>query len=263
LRYQSGACDACTSLSVYGMPCLNCDSPQTIRAHLIPRVFATEVQTGKAHAASVGTSGRFVPSQSGLFDPDILCETCDGHIGQFEKYAATALARLRRLAATQTLGLCIVDHFDGDRFLRFCAALLWKYSVAKKGYGRIQLGPYQSIVRAIAFDDAAIPDTFDALIFRLKLNPSDEAVFAYRAPLLDRKGSINMVRFAVGGCVVFVRTDQRTLNNKFLEPCWIRGKHTITFIIAPAQEFEEFTKMRQAVTGNAGLSRFLDRQEGN
>lgn len=244
------------------MPCLNCTSHTTIKAHLIPQAFAKEVNVGKAHAAGVTKVGRFWISQAGRFDSNILCADCDNGIGRFEAYAVKALARLRKAGLNQPLGHCVAEDVDGNQFLRFCAALLWKYSVTGKEQGRIRLGPYQSIARALAFDpDSVIPESFDAFITRPMRKPDDQEVIFYRAPLLERREGVNFARFSVGGCVVFVRLDKRPLAEPFFAPCWIKGKNTIKFAIAPATVYEEFQTAQRLMNEDEKLSGFLERQE--
>jgi hypothetical protein len=156
--------------------------------------------------------------------------------------------------------MCSVDGIDGDRFLRFCAGLLWKFSVTKPEYGRISLGRYQPILRAIAFcDGSEIPPSIDAFIIRLRLYVGDESIFANRAPLNDRH-EVNFVRFVVGGCLVLVKLDKRPAPN-FLARYMVRGRQRANALVLPAQEFEEYAGYLEAISTNEKLSRFLDRQE--
>src|SRR5438876_8781160 len=134
------------------MSCLNCSSTKTIEAHLIPQVFTKEVTVGLAHAiVAPNDEDRIRPSQRGFSDSEILCSACDNRLGALEKSASEALQRIREKTAHAPFGPYPIADFKGDRFIRFCAGLAWKYSVTKPHYGRIDLGPYQSVLRDIAF----------------------------------------------------------------------------------------------------------------
>lgn len=248
------------------MPCEICGKENTIKAHLIPKTLATEVNEGQAHAAAAVSGEEFRHSQSGLWDRDILCAECDQEIGKWENHASNVLQRIREKAADEPYGKYSVEA-DGDKLLRFCAALLWKYSVTKREFGRIKLGPYQRILRGIAFEGSDISSRFNAFLFRLKLSREDDDVFAYRAPtpdkVEDRKTgrSVNLQRFLVGGCLFFARLDQRSLHNPEITDCWLRGKNRITFISLPAQQFEEYRELTKYATGDSNLSDFLEQRE--
>lgn len=53
------------------MICNNCGSDALIKAHLIPRAFCVEVQTGKSHAASVTKNESFEVTQSGVWPREL------------------------------------------------------------------------------------------------------------------------------------------------------------------------------------------------
>lgn len=242
------------------MPCLNCGSPNTIRAHLMPRVFATEVQSGKAHAANVRPDGSFTYSQSGLWDADILCSTCDGLLGAHEHYASQSFADIRRLGLGKPVGVYDVPSLEAQRILRFLAGLLWKYGVARKDLGRIHLGPYQKLLGQIAFHSEPSPPSFDAVLLRLTLGPDDESVFAYRAPHLDRKSGVNVYRLMVGGLLVFVRVDSSSPSYPPFDQLWLNSTDTPRFSVQPAQLYEEFRILERISSSSPKLSAFLDKQ---
>lgn len=191
------------------MPCLICRSAETIRAHLIPRTFAAEVQVGKEHAV-VRDADEYLSTQSGIWDRDILCGDCDTRIGKLEGDAKKYLAALRADAAGKPLGLHRLAGIAGDDIIRFLAALLWKYASTKPAFGRIELGPYKQVLEDIAFRGAPIPSSVNAIGFRLLRARGDDGVFAYRTPVPDKKDGVNAMQLMVGGVVFFVKLDRRT-----------------------------------------------------
>ncbi|NVJ18994.1 hypothetical protein [Myxococcus sp. AM010] len=242
------------------MPCLVCGAVKTIKAHLIPRTFALEVQVGKAHAV-VRESGEYEDTQSGIWNRDILCGACDNEIGKLEGGAKQSLDALRAAAVGKPLGVHRLAGVAGDDIIRFLAALLWKYASTKPSQGRIELGPYKAILENIAFRGAPIPSSVNAVGFRPLRAQNDDGVFAYRAPKPDRKGGVNTMRLMVGGVVFFVKVDKKTPRDDAFREGGMAGQTDLPYWLAPASMFEEFTVGRDLV--NRGeLSLFLDRQEG-
>lgn len=225
----------------------------------MPQAFTKEVRVGNEHAFVQGNN--FRRTKLGLFDSEILCGRCDHKIGRFEGHAFKSLTKARK-SAPHLYGFSEVEQFDGNQFLRFCSGLLWKYSVTKEEFGRIDLGSYQEILRQIAFNGADIPESIDAFLILLKRFPSDTKVISYRAPLPILLEGLDFIRFWVGGFVVFVKLDERQYDSSNYSPYFIRNQQNIRFRIAPAELFEEFNELQRLVLGNQRLSKFLDEQEG-
>ena len=164
------------------MACANCGDPDTIKAHLIPRVFCVEVQEGKSHAAQLAESGDYRISQSGIWDASILCANCDGKLGELEDYAHQVFKAVRNHPTGSTFQVEVIDDVDNERILRFCAGISYKYSLTDRAKGKIALGRYQEVCRRIALNGDDIPASFDAFIFRPIRFSNDSGLFAYRAP---------------------------------------------------------------------------------
>lgn len=243
------------------MNCLICGASPTIKSHLIPRVMAVEVQVGNAHAVVSPSSPGYRESQSGRIDTSILCGPCDAHIGRFEGSTARAFESLRKAGVGVRDGSVVSAEQAPEITLRFYAALLWKYAVARPDLGRIDLGPYKASLQKVAFEDAPIPDFFDAALMRLRLNPDDAGVFAYRAPKPDRQDGLNMYRVLVGGVLAFVKVDRRPWGPSPLRDIALgSAPHTRACVIA-AQGFEEFSTSQHLAHHDGRLSAFLDRQD--
>lgn len=242
------------------MPCVRCNSSVTIKAHLIPRVFCTEVQVGKAHA-SVSKDGSYHYTQSGRYDSAILCAECDSILGELENYAYHTLKILREHLAEHQIRRYGVSGVDCDKFLRFLAGLIWKYSITKIEYGRIELGPYQELCRHLAYREMDIPEEFDAFAFRLSRKANDKEIFAYRAPKLDRIDGLNHIRLMVGGFLIFIKLDKRPIDNPTIKELLLRGKSEFCFQVLPAQAFEEYSDIPSLLHKNRKLDQFLAKQD--
>lgn len=225
----------------------------------MPKAMAQEVQTGKAHAVAIKPD-KYVYTQSGVFEREILCESCDNKLGHFENIAAKAFRIIRQDAKTLHYGEHTLKQVAGDDILRFAAGVLWKYSVASEKNGRIVLGAYQKILEDLSFHNSPIPSNVDAILFRLKTHETDDGVFAYRLPSPDRQELVNGYRLLIGGMLIFIKTDKQSPQNGALQRSSIRGNPDLPYIVMPAQNFEEY-QLANELAHNGKLSSFLDKQD--
>lgn len=202
---------------------------------------------------------KFFPSQSGTFDTDILCIKCDGTLGMVEGEAIETFREIRKKATAYADGALVDVERSAETMLRFCASILYKYSITKKEYGRISLGRYQEPMRRAAFGESDVPDFLNAALLRLRLNRTDESVFAYRAPKADREQGTgaNMYRIFAGGVLLFVRVDQRAVGDSALKKLWLYGREKAVFSPFDARKFEEFKIPQRQIHEDEGLAKFL------
>jgi len=244
------------------MSCQNCGSDILIKAHLIPRVFAFEVKVGKSLAAGVTSGDDFKVSQSGVWDKEILCGPCDGVLGEYENYAFGVTKRIREHEDIPPWQQRTLSDVDVQKLLKFCAAILYKFSLTKPLNGRIRLGRYQEVLRRFIFEPGAdCPAELDVLILRPLRFPNDNGVFAYRAPRDDRKHGLNYYRMMMGGVIFFVALDARGTSLHSAKDSFIKSHPgAMTFTTVDAQAYEEFTIPARLI--NEGrLSDYLDRVE--
>ncbi|MER8438334.1 hypothetical protein NKH36_00025 [Mesorhizobium sp. M1312] len=237
------------------MACLICGEERTIDAHLIPRAFAVEIQAspGEKHVLTSPRGSGFKTTNTGRYDRNILCGKCDGILGKHEGYAFSLLTKARA-QHTPPGRLLAVDPLDGDGLVRFAAGIAWKYAVTKPEFGRISVGPYESVLADVAFERTDVPQAVDVSAFQLQAGDS-EAYF-YRMPLLDRKEGVNLVRFSVGGFVFILKVDRRPNPSMPPAECWLRGKTAGAFMIAPAHLFEEWNLHAESYQ-TSGATRFF------
>jgi hypothetical protein len=237
------------------MACQHCGASDTIKAHLIPEAFVMEVKADRGEQLLILLEGQDRPQVSniGTYDPDLLCGACDGILGRWEGYAFSLFKRLRAIKGD--IGSIVpMGSVDGDMVLRFAAGIAWKYTATRPHFGRIDIGPYDSLLKDVALGNAPIPSTLDVAVIRLVELDGD--VYYYRAPVPARHGGINSVRFSVGSFVVYLKTDKRP-NDRVLPPeCWLKGRSDGSFLIAPAELFTE-GKLHQKLAGRAPVRRFF------
>ena len=239
------------------MACRNCGSLATIKAHLIPQGFIREVRgDDKGHALTNRDISSFQHSQNGRYDDAILCAPCDNGLGQDENYALQTLAAIRRAVPHIVDRGFSVEGVSGDRLLRFAAGIVWKYTLTKPHYGRIQIGPYGEKLRDLLFGDAQSSSAINA--FLMKLHTGDEEPIFYRAPSPERYEGLNFVRFSVGGFIFLLKLDQR-LAPSLPSSAWLRGNTDILIPAVPFNEVEEGRMVLGARRGNERLDAYLEK----
>lgn len=153
----------------------------------------------------------------------------------------------------------MVSNVDTTKILKFCSAVLYKYSLTSTQKGQIDLGRYKDVLRRFLFDASSlVPSELDSLIFRPLRYIDDDGVFAYRAPAPDRKYGVNAYRMMMGGLIFFVKLDRRNMSDENIAPLLIKAKAELPFLTVPAAVFEEFRLARDSFTNNQRLSEYLD-----
>lgn len=244
------------------MSCKYCGSHTTIRAHLIPRAFAEEVKTdpGEKHLLIHAGDGTYQSSNTGTYDPDLLCAKCDGLLGQNEGYVFNLLKDARTAMAPARSLLRMVP-VAADRVIRFAAGLSWKYGVTQFDDVRVPIGPYTNLLKTVAFGQDLIPPTVDAMA--MQIFTGDDQTYFYRTPFPDRVAGVNVIRFSVGGFVFLLKLDKRPNPYSELERCWLRNRNEATFWVAPAELVTEWTKhyeLRQQRNVRSYFERMISRR---
>ncbi|MBO1909469.1 hypothetical protein KHP60_24585 [Microvirga sp. 3-52] len=239
------------------MACLVCGASKTINAHLVPKAFATEVisERGEKHALVHAKQDGLRKTNTGIYDPDILCGPCDGTLGKHEGYVFDLLKRIRalRVHAGKILDC---EPCDGDSIVKFAAGIVWEYANTKKENGRISIGPYSDTLKKVAFEITPIPAMIDAAAIQMQIGNED--VHFYRARLPDRKEGVNVIRSSVGALVFFLKIDKRCNPSLLPQECWVRGRPAASFLVAPADKFEEWT-MHADLAAHPRVREYFDR----
>lgn len=228
--------------------CKRCGNTKTIKAHLISKAFCLKVQIGKQHAANVRSDGTFFSTQSGIYDTSIHCQSCDGKLSADESFALELCRTLRTSAMLRDYGRIDTHEFDRIALMRFCAGVLWKYSVTTVGNGQIDLFGHQNAVRDFAFRDSTRPEWFDVAICRPREDAIDNKVFAYRAPYYAWKGGVRFYRFFLGGILFNVRASHGKPTGAGLDDCWLSQWDRPRLLILPARYLEEYHLAHQLLS---------------
>ncbi len=244
------------------MACHNCNNPNTIKAHLVPRVFCREVQSGTSHALHDPSRSHFTKSQSGVWDDSILCSKCDNTLGVYENYAHKMLSMIRTSKIGSSGQILTIGDVDRDSIMRFLAGILYKFSLTTRVILRINLGRYQEVCRAISLANAPIPPCLEVLAFRPILFAGDDSVIAYRTPSPDRKYGLNIYRMMIGGMVFLIKLDKRKIEStpliKDFKMLIGDNDREFSYAVAKAEFFEDCYLPAISILQNQQLSQYLD-----
>lgn len=252
--------------------CRVCGDPKTIRAHLIPQAFVKEIyfnpKSDEKHML-VHPDGAFKhKSNTGKFDPRLLCGPCDGRLGAYENSAFRLLKRLRQVKigkkvgneSTIRPGTYEFRIQQENEFVRFACGILWKYAaLPDQDPSRIKIGNYPDKFQKICFEDADIPDDIDVFIerdlfsFCAFTDPND--VYFYSMPSVGEKGHsppMRMCWFSLGGFIIYVRLDDAIASDFAPKRCWMRGKKRCHFLVSmrSASKANGIPESIKAVSGN-------------
>lgn len=198
-----------------------------IKAHAIPEAFFRELRIADEPPLLVSGSADKPPKKKspiGVYDRQILCETCEPKFGAVDGYGAEVL--LRRFDEYfepctfegMTVGFESV-RVDANRLLQFFVATLWRASVSSQPfYACVNLGPHQDVAKQFAVDDRSrAPEVFDAVLSRWQ--ETEEEVLPVTAmldPRPERWSGINAYRLYLGKTIAYVKVDKRPFPNKLL-----------------------------------------------
>jgi len=69
-----------------------CSRTGMIRAHIIPRGFARDITSSQSHNLKI-TASSVSKTNHGVYDSQLLCETCDNFLGEYDRYALDVFRR--------------------------------------------------------------------------------------------------------------------------------------------------------------------------
>lgn len=237
------------------MTCLVCGSLKTIKAHLIPKAFVNDLKVLKSENTLLihEKVEKFKRTRTGVYDDSILCGNCDQKLGNYENAALKMLRRVTaRITKTDyslaTFPVATIRDVSGSELIRFAAGIVWKYSVSDSYKGGLTLGPYQTDLQNVAFENAEIPNKIDLLCFALH-GPLARSRF-YKEPFMDKQHDVNIVRFSVRGCVFFLKLDKRLPTDSHTRQFWLRGKTEADVIIASEDRFDEVETLKELIHQN-------------
>jgi hypothetical protein len=122
-----------------------------IDAHIVPRGFARDTMDGYPHNLKISPTNVH-STQHGVYDPAILCGTCDALLGKLDDYALDVCRRFPKERVDLGDGTFEMANIDGDAFAKFVLAVLWRASISSRPeFRNVALGPYESQACEVIF----------------------------------------------------------------------------------------------------------------
>lgn len=199
--------------------CLNCGDPNTCDAHIIPAAIGKDMIKSSGNKLMLLAPDRKGISQSGFYDPDILCAACDNFLGVYDGHA---------IEITRLLGTAdeVIDHqagifrlthskgVDHDKLALFGASVAWRASVSRHcgGLSGFTLGNNEPWFRDMIFRRTReIPTVTIARIVGRNAVTQKAAVDAMMYPVRVRSGNgrTSFARFYSRGLMFLVQTTRR------------------------------------------------------
>jgi hypothetical protein len=134
--------------------CLRCGEPPTIKAHVFPKSAVRAIRKrGPDTKTKEIYSNRAITAQNqnGIYDPSILCKTCDGRIGVADKWFIENL-EIFHLTATERQPYESVEiSFDTHAAVQFAVSIIYRASLSRLDhFSGISLGAYTVAAAEIA-----------------------------------------------------------------------------------------------------------------
>lgn len=209
-----------------------------IKAHIIPRKLyepIREASIGEPPSDQVpriyvvGAEQKSKQSQSGIYDPSILCKECDGDlIGVWDNYGQTFLL------SPSFSDNFLVDHagkpavyqieeFDYKQLKLFFMSILWRAAITNdEFFAQIKLGSWEEKLRKmILAQDPGSENDFSVVLFKYEGALSE----IMQNPTKHRQSGVNYYRFRFPKYGFLIKVDQRSFHPELLP-----------FVISPNQQ---------------------------
>jgi hypothetical protein len=192
------------------------------------------------------SGGRPVPSYVGLYDPNILCQQCDGELGKLDQHAAEKLVRgTREKLHLPTVDVWRYDQAHPRTLIRFLASVAWRASVSSLPYfARVRLGPYENKLRSISMGEIEPTPDFACL-----LSEYDLEEVAQLNPTNTRLGDLNFIVLYAHRFAFYMKLDKRPLPLELREASLAYDRPVLS-IVRPWTATKEFKLLAKVVKAN-------------
>lgn len=208
--------------------CLLCKKTKDlVKSHIIPRSFCLHAKGGSKNLVEARDydSKHIHNWQNGMWDHNILCESCEGSFSSWDKYGFSVLGNRPGgnslpKTASETDAFILKD-VDYDRLKLFVLGVLWRASVTKLAFfSKISLGIHEAdVADMIRMQNPGRYDQFAVVIGRLVAQRFPNVVIApYRQRTPE---GVNFSLLFLPCVKIMVKVDGRPLPS-ILEPVVLR-----------------------------------------
>ena len=197
-----------------------CSSTELIRAHLTPRSIGRHVQGASSPNLLVSRTRYTKALPLGLYDPNILCQKCDGLLNS--RYDDPAFELLRSFSGLPKVTGGVNAYFeikgvDCDLLSGFVLSILWRYAISNlPDATEVSLGLYESNAREVLWGIkplASFPE-FQVVCQRYTVGPVDTDKM-YSSPVSMKDLEFNSYGFSMLGFHFLAKVDRRPFPSIF------------------------------------------------
>jgi hypothetical protein len=189
------------------MPCVVCGTPETVKAHIVPRsLFRLQNPTGRQVIGNRRDGPGHLFPQSGFWDREILCSDHEQALHAPDDYA---FRFCREFVSHATSGAPVtISNPKPAQLVAFAAACIWRMAASRSsGRPAAWLGPYALRIQAMLFEGAAFDPML--LVSRSAYASGSEELKLGVLPHIYRELGIRFWRFVSCGVVFDLKLDNR------------------------------------------------------
>ena len=230
-----------------GQTCRSCGSGKLIRAHIIPASFGRLAVGEGKHLKQISRQSK-KPLNSGIWDPHILCHSCDQVLNRYDKYGIEFCRSFGVQHIDTGNDMFVVKGVETERLVKFIMSILWRASITNRPeFSAVCLGPYEQKFKQALFrgDDCAICFSADVILLRYLSSKIAVDQF-YTMPMYATIEGVNWYVFALGGFRILAKVDKRKTPPLF-QDFVINGKDFVSGFWVPLENTQEFNVMSKIV----------------
>lgn len=238
------------------MECKLCGKDKKgVQAHIIPKAFARRL-TDDARAPILVAEGHHPKrSHTGIYDNEILCESCEKSLHKWDDCAIKLLidnrADLKEIRDNGELLVLLSESYNYERLKLFAISLIWRAHVTSHPFFcSVDLGSWEDRARQrILARDPGPPEEF-ATLFGIFVSSKgyDRAVRTIHRPVKVRAwgGPINIYRVYLGEFFVDIKVDQRQVPDD-IQPILLGQSLQLAVIVKDFESSGEFEALKDAL----------------
>jgi len=118
---------------------------------MVPRGFARRIKGDQKHNLKISMN-EVGATHHGVYDKHILCQDCDGKLGELDDYALNVCRRFPKEHSFGSDGMFEMRNIDGDKFATFILSVLWRASISSRPeFRKVSLGSFCNQAHDVIF----------------------------------------------------------------------------------------------------------------
>jgi hypothetical protein len=171
------------------LSCKICNTPETVRSHILPKSATIELRHGAPNATLGSRKHAGIrKTQGGAFDDDLLCHHHESITSKLDTYGITFIRRAKQAFRPSSEESFFVANPQPTYLSRFVASIIWREVKYADG---LTLGPFEDPATKHVFEGCPLdwPMFMSRDFFTLGSDhPIEFNTHPHRIKLLDRNG---------------------------------------------------------------------------